>query len=122
MIRRPPRSTLFPYTTLFRSGPQESEAGKLVRGHGDAEEDPVQDYRRGGEGDLRERGVRGLGAGEAPVVQEEGQKARDQGEQGYPRGLRSEPRADLPEGALRQHDDPEDREGEEEARARQGVE
>src|SRR5260370_23076764 len=25
MIRRPPRSTLFPYTTLFRSGP-----GKLV--------------------------------------------------------------------------------------------
>src|SRR5256885_16112488 len=26
MIRRPPRSTLFPYTTLFRSG------GRLVRG------------------------------------------------------------------------------------------
>src|SRR5574337_2161799 len=24
MIRRPPRSTLFPYTTLFRSGSQES--------------------------------------------------------------------------------------------------
>src|SRR2546429_6722322 len=24
MIRRPPRSTLFPYTTLFRSGPSES--------------------------------------------------------------------------------------------------
>src|SRR2546421_5935553 len=24
MIRRPPRSTLFPYTTLFRSGPQTS--------------------------------------------------------------------------------------------------
>src|SRR2546427_3304762 len=24
MIRRPPRSTLFPYTTLFRSGPQQS--------------------------------------------------------------------------------------------------
>src|SRR2546422_6225622 len=23
MIRRPPRSTLFPYTTLFRSGPKE---------------------------------------------------------------------------------------------------
>src|SRR2546422_8514022 len=29
MIRRPPRSTLFPYTTLFRS---EAEAGPLV-GH-----------------------------------------------------------------------------------------
>src|SRR3712207_7734024 len=26
MIRRPPRSTLFPYTTLFRSGPQAVEA------------------------------------------------------------------------------------------------
>src|SRR3712207_7336196 len=26
MIRRPPRSTLFPYTTLFRSGPRELEA------------------------------------------------------------------------------------------------
>src|SRR2546422_8229164 len=24
MIRRPPRSTLFPYTTLFRSGPEEA--------------------------------------------------------------------------------------------------
>src|SRR3989338_6656771 len=27
MIRRPPRSTLFPYTTLFRSGPQTSARG-----------------------------------------------------------------------------------------------
>src|SRR6266576_5744642 len=27
MIRRPPRSTLFPYTTLFRSGPSRSRAG-----------------------------------------------------------------------------------------------
>src|SRR5690554_7257443 len=27
MIRRPPRSTLFPYTTLFRSGPH-TRAGK----------------------------------------------------------------------------------------------
>src|SRR3712207_8183577 len=26
MIRRPPRSTLFPYTTLFRSGPQDQLA------------------------------------------------------------------------------------------------
>src|SRR5438309_12091949 len=28
MIRRPPRSTLFPYTTLFRSKRDEIEAGK----------------------------------------------------------------------------------------------
>src|SRR3712207_8406110 len=27
MIRRPPRSTLFPYTTLFRSGPAGGRAG-----------------------------------------------------------------------------------------------
>src|SRR3712207_7205056 len=27
MIRRPPRSTLFPYTTLFRSSPERSESG-----------------------------------------------------------------------------------------------
>src|SRR2546425_8966470 len=26
MIRRPPRSTLFPYTTLFRSPPEEKES------------------------------------------------------------------------------------------------
>src|SRR3712207_8481013 len=36
MIRRPPRSTLFPYTTLFRSRPQPAEAGAGdgVRGRG----------------------------------------------------------------------------------------
>src|SRR2546430_3977463 len=36
MIRRPPRSTLFPYTTLFRSSPERvlSELGA----HGDTEE------------------------------------------------------------------------------------
>src|SRR5260370_16498840 len=28
MIRRPPRSTLFPYTTLFRSQPVDPRAGK----------------------------------------------------------------------------------------------
>src|SRR3989442_9488959 len=31
MIRRPPRSTLFPYTTLFRSHPRRV-AGRRVRG------------------------------------------------------------------------------------------
>src|SRR2546427_9515494 len=29
MIRRPPRSTLFPYTTLFRSGGQEQAFGPV---------------------------------------------------------------------------------------------
>src|SRR5258707_11701063 len=30
MIRRPPRSTLFPYTTLFRSGPAFDEGGAIM--------------------------------------------------------------------------------------------
>src|SRR5689334_23407927 len=30
MIRRPPRSTLFPYTTLFRSGPRALACGALL--------------------------------------------------------------------------------------------
>ena len=30
MIRRPPRSTLFPYTTLFRSGQVDITSGKFV--------------------------------------------------------------------------------------------
>src|SRR5256885_7033735 len=33
MIRRPPRSTLFPYTTLFRSG----DLSQRDAGHGDGE-------------------------------------------------------------------------------------
>src|SRR5687768_18195753 len=39
MIRRPPRSTLFPYTMLFRSHLDPSESvrlGELVLGHHDA--------------------------------------------------------------------------------------
>src|SRR2546427_5506624 len=34
MIRRPPRSTLFPYTTLFRSQPALRRAGVQLRGGG----------------------------------------------------------------------------------------
>src|SRR3712207_8738195 len=34
MIRRPPRSTLFPYTTLFRSGREEAEVLVQPRGLG----------------------------------------------------------------------------------------
>src|SRR3712207_8359863 len=33
MIRRPPRSTLFPYTALFRSGPQGEQAATGWRRH-----------------------------------------------------------------------------------------
>src|SRR2546426_7839983 len=49
MIRRPPRSTLFPYTTLFRSGegmgPGRQEADPEEHGHGDRPHD--------GEGDRK---------------------------------------------------------------------
>src|SRR2546426_7264432 len=31
MIRRPPRSTLFPYTTLFRSGSLDQRVGRKAR-------------------------------------------------------------------------------------------
>src|SRR5258708_30773934 len=34
MIRRPPRSTLFPYTTLFRSEPNVAPAGSSAMGEG----------------------------------------------------------------------------------------
>src|SRR5204862_1160191 len=30
MIRRPPRSTLFPYTTLFRSDPRRRRVGRMA--------------------------------------------------------------------------------------------
>src|SRR3712207_8687252 len=35
MIRRPPRSTLFPYTTLFRSVEHVGELGAALAGRGD---------------------------------------------------------------------------------------
>src|SRR5256885_8154126 len=40
MIRRPPRSTLFPYTTLFRSGAYVRKLGLRLR-------PPTRDDRRG---------------------------------------------------------------------------
>src|SRR2546422_4301325 len=41
MIRRPPRSTLFPYTTLFRSLPALLHAG--VVGRGDARQEVLRE-------------------------------------------------------------------------------
>src|SRR2546430_11627406 len=58
MIRRPPRSTLFPYTTLFRSAdPPALDIGHHQkdedRDRGDAGEQPKREQRPGDE--LRER-------------------------------------------------------------------
>src|SRR2546422_7037491 len=46
MIRRPPRSTLFPYTTLFRSALARGHAGDRRVGE-DASVDAVHDVERG---------------------------------------------------------------------------
>src|SRR3712207_8986046 len=58
MIRRPPRSTLFPYTTLFRStlvanalaGGGDKEAWRDAPVHGPPQEPPRADRRSGGRG------------------------------------------------------------------------
>src|SRR5438128_8341418 len=51
MIRRPPRSTLFPYTTLFRSRPG-APRGRRPRG---VRQRGPADERRGGGGGGRDR-------------------------------------------------------------------
>src|SRR5258705_2650111 len=48
MIRRPPRSTLFPYTTLFRSGrapPRRAAAGEAWRGSKRLQTEQARDAR-----------------------------------------------------------------------------
>src|SRR2546422_11565242 len=51
MIRRPPRSTLFPYTTLFRSAARRAvrlhEAADAVLGARGPDDDVVADHERG---------------------------------------------------------------------------
>src|SRR3712207_8630031 len=55
MIRRPPRSTLFPYTTLFRSrGAVPAEGERQVRRPEDAARQPAG---RGEPGERPDRGV-----------------------------------------------------------------
>src|SRR3712207_7171872 len=59
MIRRPPRSTLFPYTTLFRSGEGVPEHDLLLAARhaagdeapDDADHDPGRDHREVHEAD-----------------------------------------------------------------------
>src|SRR5437588_6215459 len=71
MIRRPPRSTLFPYTTLFRSVREDAERHRLAPApHEDrpdeAEHQIEPDRRRKRPGDVRteaERAGAAIGAG-----------------------------------------------------------
>src|SRR3712207_6959005 len=71
MIRRPPRSTLFPYTTLFRSGGggQEGEFAAQPRG------EPFQQARAGHQAGARGRGVE-LGAQERIIGRRGGRRGR----------------------------------------------
>src|SRR5258705_3330664 len=62
MIRRPPRSTLFPYTTLFRSSPRGREG---ARGHAPA-----------GRGAGEEQGAQGRRARARPVQEQAGGSPR----------------------------------------------
>src|SRR3712207_6930330 len=48
MIRRPPRSTLFPYTTLFRSVGSFGEAHHLLKRHGPAAARQLELQQMGG--------------------------------------------------------------------------
>src|SRR3712207_6916089 len=58
MIRRPPRSTLFPYTTLFRSGGHDVSPGRRVVAVGDGRAGPGARLH----GDLAPHGDELLGA------------------------------------------------------------
>src|SRR5229473_6800935 len=52
MIRRPPRSTLFPYTTLFRSVPRRRREWRAARGDGlDRDHHPAHRSSDGGGGE-----------------------------------------------------------------------
>src|SRR3712207_7638003 len=79
MIRRPPRSTLFPYTTLFRSVrqhvPERDPHGANALGARRADEVEARDLQHGGPGDARidrdvEQRERGRRQGEIPRSEE----------------------------------------------------
>src|SRR3712207_7572532 len=73
MMRRPPRSTLFPYTTLFRS-PRQRGVGAPRRGtHPGAEGAPPAAGGYGAEG--------GHGGGGHPRVAQRGQRAQQRSEE-----------------------------------------
>src|SRR3712207_7916152 len=51
MIRRPPRSTLFPYTTLFRSGVEDRGRPRHLRGEREGRHDDRDGAAQPGPGD-----------------------------------------------------------------------
>src|SRR3989454_10901127 len=81
MIRRPPRSTLFPYTTLFRSR------------HPHAREDARDQRVAREEGGSGAPGLRGYGVGQGPNPRGTGCPRAGGPGQGAPGAQRGEPRA-----------------------------
>src|SRR3989441_10794286 len=92
MIRRPPRSTLFPYTTLFRSPEQED---RRVRSAAETRRPPHQALRRRNRDDVkhgkreheqqvpdRESRPRARAHGPKQRAREPGEEAEDRVEQG----------------------------------------
>src|SRR3712207_6855558 len=71
MIRRPPRSTLFPYTTLFRSVGRAGERPDVARGRpdrGGQTQDQPEAHGRGVAGELLEIGrAHGLNSSHANI-------------------------------------------------------
>src|SRR2546426_8105676 len=63
MIRRPPRSTLFPYTTLFRSAPAEATQQLVQMGRPEVEVQVGHGDPVGIEGDVEPAGGEGGGLG-----------------------------------------------------------
>src|SRR5688572_32263172 len=69
MIRRPPRSTLFPYTTLFRSRPPGFLGGHLPDAGGGGQRGDV-DRRGQGRGAADQEAVQGLSDARDPRSEE----------------------------------------------------
>src|SRR3712207_8852085 len=80
MIRRPPRSTLFPYTTLFRSGGHGAAAGRRRGEGGQRGANGGGRRRRGGgrrqHGERLAGGQHGRGGGERQRVREDRESTR----------------------------------------------
>src|SRR3712207_6425846 len=72
MIRRPPRSTLFPYTTLFRSERPEVVGPHLPRGAVERHASPSCGRRGPGVGRIAQVPAAGAGAVELDLVIEAG--------------------------------------------------
>src|SRR5688572_32188013 len=71
MLRRPPRSTLFPYTTLFRSGDAQRLQHRLLQ-HGEAEL-PVEE----GKEERAERPERRRLGGRRPAQHDRAQRSEE---------------------------------------------